>query len=135
MNKIGVEYGPCHIELKVEENRVALIEIASRVGGLRDRLMKLAGYSDYNKMILDSYLKKNVEEQELHVPNRHGLVNILTKVEDLNCVPLGKRDQTLHSLYFYDKGPVYQPQNIIDAYGYAYFTGEAPLNEYSLEHY
>lgn len=133
--QIGIQYGPCHIEMKVDAGRVSLIEIASRSGGLRDRLMKLAGYADYNEMILDAYLNEHIDTENLHAPGRHGLVNILTKVEDLNSVVLGKRDTCLHSLYLNEKGPVYQPQNIIDAYGYAYFTSQYALNEYSLEHY
>jgi hypothetical protein len=48
---------------------------------------------------------------------------------------LGKRDDFLHSLFLYDKGPVYSPQNIIDAYGYAYFSGQNALSDYSLQHY
>ena len=135
LDAIGIQYGPCHIEMKVEGNRVSLIEIASRAGGLRDRLMKLAGYSDYNKIILSAYLNNQVDHNDLHLPSKHSLVNILTKVDDLNCVPLGKRDNTLHSLYFNEKGPVYDPQNIMDAYGYAYFTSEKSLNTYSLENY
>lgn len=135
LDKIGIQYGPCHIEMKVQGDRVSLIEIASRAGGLRDRLMKLAGYSDYNKIILDAFRNNKVQELELMTPSKHSLVNILTKVDDLNCIPLGKRDHTLHSFYLNDKGPVYQPQNIIDAYGYVYFTSDNSLNEYSLEQY
>lgn len=135
LDAIGVEFGPCHIELKVHNGKVALIEIASRAGGLRDRLMKLAGYPDYNELILEAYMDARVDESLLQEPTGHGLVNILTKVADLESVVLGKRDDTLHSLYLYEKGPVYNPQNIIDAYGYAYFHGEKPLGEYSLEHY
>lgn len=135
LSKIGIQYGPCHIEMKVDGDKVALIEVASRAGGLRDRLMKLAGYTDYNKIILDSFLKGKIDPADLHPPSKYGLVNILTKVEDLHSVRLGKRDGTLHSLYLYDKGPEYRPQNIIDAYGYAYFTGNHSLFDYSLEHY
>ncbi|MDA7639317.1 ATP-grasp domain-containing protein [Akkermansiaceae bacterium] len=135
LSKIGIQYGPCHIEMKLDGDKVALIEVASRAGGLRDRLMKLAGYTDYNKIILDSFLKGKIDPADLHSPSKHGLVNILTKVEDLHSVRLGKRDETLDSLYLYDKGPEYQPQNIIDAYGYAYFTGHNSLFDYSLEHY
>lgn len=135
LSMIGIQYGPCHIEMKVDGDKVALIEVASRAGGLRDRLMKLAGYTDYNKIILDSFIKGEVDSADLHAPSKYGLVNILTKVEDLHSVRLGKRDATLHSLYLYDKGPEYQPQNIIDAYGYAYFTSDHSLFDYSLEHY
>lgn len=135
LDKIGVVWGPCHIELKVSGDKVALIEIASRAGGLRDRLMMLAGYSDYNTLILDAYMNGEIDQRMLHAPDRHGLANILTKTADLESVVLGKRDETLHSLYLYERGPVYNPQNIIDAYGYAYFSDAEELNAYSLEHY
>ena len=84
---------------------------------------------------MDSFIRGEVNPADLHAPDKYGLVNILTKVEDLHSVRLGKRDATLHILYLYDKGPEYQPQNIIDAYGYAYFTSGHSLFDYSLEHY
>jgi carbamoylphosphate synthase large subunit len=133
LSQIGIQYGPCHIEMKVYQNKVSLVEIASRSGGLRDRLMKMAGYPDYNNLILDCYLNGKVDQECLYRPTRHGLVNILTKCEDLLSVGLGQKDNTFHSVYFNGKEPVNNPQNIIDAYGYAYFFGNNPLRKYALE--
>lgn len=133
LDALGVQWGPCHIELKVNElNDVTLIEVASRMGGLRDRLMQMAGYPNYNELILEAYLTGKIDPSKLHPPTHHGLVNIMTRVDDLHKVVFGKRDHTFHSLFLYDRGPVYNPQNIMDAFGYAYFTSEKPLIEYGL---
>ena len=135
LNLIGIKYGPCHIEMKVSGNTISLIEIASRAGGLRNRLMSLAGYPDYNDLILDAYLNHDINEMKIYPPSMHSLVNILLHPEDLRSVVLGKKDSCLQSLYLGNKGPVYDPKNLIDAYGYAFFCGNESLKAYSLEGY
>ena len=128
-----ITWGPCHIELKVDGDKVVLIEIASRSGGLRDRLMLNAGYPDYNKLIIDACIHGNIDIEDLQPPNKYSLVNILTQIEDLYPFVNGKKDNTLESFYFYEKGPEPNPQNITDAYAYAFYTNSKPLKNYSLK--
>lgn len=125
--------GPCHVELKIKNNEIYLIEIASRAGGLRDYLMKISGYPDFNELILDAYLNNTIDENYLHPPKQNGLVNILTQVEDLHSFVQGRKDKTLYNYYFNEKGPIPEPKNLIDAYGYAYFKSQNSLEKYSLQ--
>jgi phosphoribosylaminoimidazole carboxylase (NCAIR synthetase) len=126
-------WGPCHIELKIDGDKVVLIEIASRSGGLRDRLMLNAGYPDYNKLIIDACIKERINLEDIQPPNKYSLVNILTQVDDLYPFVNGKKDKTLESFYFYSKGPVLDPKSLIDAYAYAFFTNSKSLKKYSLK--
>jgi len=128
-----ITWGPCHIELKVDGDKVVLIEIASRSGGLRDRLMLNAGYPDYNKLIINTYIQGSIDLEKLQPPNKYGLVNILTQIEDLYPFVNGKKDKTLESFYFYEKGPEPNPQNLTDAYAYAFYTNSKSLENYSLK--
>ncbi len=132
LTTINIKVGPCHIELKVKNNEIYLIEIASRAGGLRDYLMKISGYPDYNELIINAYLNSTINEESLHAPKQNGLVNILTKVNDLYSFVQGRKDYTLDSYYFNEKGPIPKPKNLIDAYGYAYFKSSKSLTKYTL---
>lgn len=129
----NIKVGPCHIELKVKNNEIYLIELASRAGGWRDYLMKISGYPDYNQLIIDAYLKNNINEYVIQPPSQNGLVNIMTKVEDLHSFVEGRKDNILESYYFNGNGPVPKPQNLIDAYGYAYFKSTKSLHKYTLK--
>jgi len=133
LNKANIKVGPCHIELKVKNNEIYLIEIASRAGGLRDYLMKVSGYPDFNELILDAYLNNTIKQENLHTPEQNGLVNIFTKVNDLHTFVKGRKDGTLVNYYFNEKGPVPEPKNLIDAYGYAYFKSTKSLIKYALK--
>lgn len=129
----NIRVGPCHIELKVKNNEIYLIEMASRAGGWRDYLMKISGYPDYNELIIDAYLNNKIDENCLQPPKQNGLVNILTKVNDLHSFVQGRKDGMLDSFYFNEKGPVPEPRNLIDAFGYAYFKSSESLKQYALK--
>ena len=127
-----LKWGPCHIELKIKNGEVWLVEIASRSGGLRDRLMHNAEYSDYNALILDCYLDNSFKIPYLNAPKKQALVNILNYPSDLKSVRTGEKDKVLESKYLNGKSTMTRPENIIDAYGYAHFKSENDLTKYSL---
>ena len=133
LNQMGVEYGPCHIELMVSGDRVSLIEIATRAGGWRDELMNCAGYPDYNEKILEAFLNKKLDTSKNKLPQRNGLVNILMTPEDLNSVVLANENGVLSTVYFNQKPPTFKPENLMDAYGYAYMSSRQSLNPYALK--
>ena len=133
LNQMGVEFGPCHIELMVSGDKVSLIEIATRAGGLRDGLMNCAGYADYNEMILEAFLNKTVSKSKNILPQRNGLVNILMNPEDLNSVLRASKDGVLSTVYFNQKPPAFKPENLMDAYGYAYMSSHQSLKNYALK--
>jgi len=132
LNIFNLKWGPCHIEIKIDNGNVWLVEIASRSGGLRDRLMFNAGYPDYNALILNCYLNHNFKIPNLNAPKRNALVNILTYSSDLKSVEKGEKDKVLESKFFNGKSSNANPKNIIDAYGYAHFKSENDLTKYSL---
>lgn len=129
----NIDVGPCHVELKVNGSDIYLIEIASRAGGLRDRLMKISGYPDYNELIIDAYLKNRISKNLIQPPKLNSLVNILTEIDDLYSFVEGRKNEKLDSFYFNGNGPVPEPQNLIDAYGYAYFKSTESLKKYALK--
>ena len=128
-----LQWGPCHIEIKINKGGIWLIEMASRSGGLRDRLMVNAGYPDYNALILDCYLNGEFELDKLRAPSNNALVNILIYPDDVNTIEQGKKNKTWQSDYFNNKKPKEYPQSIMDAYGYVYFKSENDLTHFSLK--
>ncbi|MDB4569351.1 ATP-grasp domain-containing protein [bacterium] len=133
LNEFGVMYGPCHIELVVSQDKVALIEIATRAGGWRDGLMACAGYGDYNERILNAYINKKINKVEGVLPRKYGLVNILMSPEDLSSVLLANDAGVLSKIYYNQKPPIAKPKNLINAYGYAYMSSKESLNDYALK--
>ncbi|ALV25248.1 ATP-grasp domain-containing protein [Campylobacter iguaniorum] len=60
LDAFDVKFGASHIELKFKNNKIKIIEVASRMGGLRNTMVRDAYDTDYNKLLLDSSLKKNI---------------------------------------------------------------------------
>ena len=131
LNELGIEWGPCHIEIILQKNEVYLIEIASRSGGLRDKLMTYSGYSDYNQLIIDTQL--NFEEEPiLSKPKQNSLVNILLYAKDLDTINKAKQSNVFCDVYLNNNSILDLPQNISEAFGYAYFTSDNNIENYSL---
>lgn len=67
LNAFEVQYGACHIEVRLVNGIPTLIEIASRMGGWRHWMIESALSVDYLQLILDSSLGKpitfNAEEK------------------------------------------------------------------------
>lgn len=62
LNAFEIKYGASHIEFRIDANNdVKIIEIASRMGGMRDRLLSISKGIDYNQLILNSITKKTVQ--------------------------------------------------------------------------
>jgi hypothetical protein len=133
LDAFDIQFGPCHIELKIHKNNLFLIEIASRAGGWRDKLMKYAGYSDYNKLILSSYLDS---EHLINIlqPSKNSLVNIMLYWGDGDCLEEARAKGVLKELFLYEeKGPTISPKTLIDAFGYAYFSDINSLKKFSIK--
>jgi len=133
LNCFNIMYGPCHIELKVTDKDIFLIEIASRAGGLRDVLMKCAKYPSYNELIIKSYTLDKFDKELISPlpPQFNALVNILMKLSDQETIKVGKKNNVLHSVYFNKKTPKDKPTSLLDSYGYSFFSSPKSLKEYS----
>lgn len=56
-----IQYGAAHIELKHNNNGFYIIELASRMGGWRDDLIRIASGVDYLALIIDSVTNKAID--------------------------------------------------------------------------
>jgi biotin carboxylase len=62
LNVFEIKYGASHIEFRIDDNKnLKIIEIASRMGGMRDRLLSISKGIDYNQLILNSITKQSVQ--------------------------------------------------------------------------
>lgn len=127
LDAVGVEVGPSHVEVILSEGNLFLVEVATRAGGLRDRLMQLAGYPNYNIAIIHAYLGRPVVDFDA-IPSRSALCNILLVPEDLESVSMGRTSGRLADLDIF-RDPVGGPENIADAFGYAYFVSDEALSD------
>lgn len=63
LNAFNIQYGACHIEIRMLNNKPTMIEIASRMGGWRHWMIESALSIDYLQLILDASLGKSVSFQ------------------------------------------------------------------------
>jgi len=62
LNAFEIKYGASHIEFRVSADKnVKIIEIASRMGGMRDRLLNISKGINYNQLILNSITKQSMQ--------------------------------------------------------------------------
>lgn len=60
LNCFDILYGASHIEIKVLNDDIFIIEIASRMGGLRDELIEISTGIDYLELIVNASIGKEV---------------------------------------------------------------------------
>lgn len=124
LNTLNITVGPCHIEVKIKGNKIRLIEIASRSGMLRDRLIKTAKGCDYNKLIVDSYLQNNISEENIFTPKSNGLLGVVAYPFDFQVYLNLKKKNLIEDDFFYSKGLSVQPKQLTDAVGYFFVESE-----------
>lgn len=81
LDAFDIKFGAAHIELKLNKNEVKFIEIASRMGGWRNELIKNAFGIDYNELLLLSILKKELPNFSLEA-RRYCLVKLIFTKKD-----------------------------------------------------
>lgn len=123
LDRLGVEVGPCHIEVKVLDGKIYLIDFATRSGGWRDMMLMMAGI-DYNKLIIDAYLNNSTEgilkEKAL---NSVGAA-ILNYHEDLLPLKKAQKMDLVKEIHFNGQVPKLFPKGLNDAFGYYFITAE-----------
>ncbi len=60
LNCFDILYGASHIEIKIFNDDIFIIEIASRMGGLRDELIEISTGIDYLELIVNTSIGKEV---------------------------------------------------------------------------
>jgi predicted ATP-grasp superfamily ATP-dependent carboligase len=118
LNLLNIKYGPCHIEVKIDDElNIRLIEIASRSGMLRDRLLKTADGENYNKLIIDSYLGNTIEKIQL--PKTNGCLGMVAYEEDKIIYAKAEKNNLIFDSYFLkNKSFVEKPKTLTDVVGY-----------------
>ncbi|HEC1877013.1 TPA: ATP-grasp domain-containing protein [Campylobacter jejuni] len=97
LDAFNIYFGACHIEIKLHDNTVKIIEIASRMGGWRDVLVKNSYEIDYLQLLIQSSLKQELKK-------------INTKAENFCLV---KMIFTKEDHEFYKKLKTLKPQMIV----------------------
>lgn len=82
LDAFDIKFGAAHIELKLDNNKVKFIEIASRMGGWRNILIQNALNIDYNKLLLQSILKEKIVPPTAQI-KQYCLVKIIFTKQDL----------------------------------------------------
>lgn len=117
LNTIGVTTGPCHTEVKIDiNNNIRLIEVASRSGLLRDRLIRTAKGEEYNELILKSYLGDRIEIVKL--PMSNALLGIMAYDSDFRVFDKAKTNGIVADSHLNGADVSENPTMLTDAVGY-----------------
>jgi biotin carboxylase len=121
LDTLGVEIGPCHIEVKVFEDKIYLIDFATRSGGWRDIMLYLAGL-DYNALIIKACLNNCFEGiNQTKVVKSVG-AGVLCFHEDILRMKLAQEMGVIKEIHFNGQIPKITPKGLNDAYGYYFIT-------------
>ena len=124
LDALGVRVGVSHIEARYGASGFRVIEVGSRSGGLRARLLKYADGADYNRLMLQSYLGVPVEEGSIQPPRRFGAMCWMQTEADLALCNTFAARGLVAEKYLNGKPPVRNPRTLMDAVGY-FFVGTA----------
>lgn len=83
LNAFRINFGASHIEIKLHNNIVKIIEIASRMGGLRDVLAYHSYGIDYLQLLIQSSLKQELKKINTKAENFCLVKMIFTKEDYL----------------------------------------------------
>lgn len=117
LEELEIKSGPCHIEVKVRNDEVYLIDFASRSGGWRDIMLKHAGI-DFNALILSSYLQDYFDTSKLPKAEYSIGAGILTRHADILKLGRAQKSGKICERYLNGEVPALQPKSLADAYGY-----------------
>nr|WP_255552043.1 ATP-grasp domain-containing protein [Roseivirga sp. E12] len=134
LNILNVQYGPCHTEVKIKGDQIALIEIASRSGLVRDRLLKVAKGVDYNELILRAYLgETDIDQNLIHLPQTNAMLGIMAYEEDRDAHQRAKANGLVRDEHLNEKDASKNATMLTDAIGY-YFLESSDINDFDKYH-
>jgi len=120
LNHFGIRVGPCHIEVKVNDSGIFLIDIASRSGGWRDIMLHYGGVN-YNQLILNAYLGNDL--QRIAKCNVSVGAGIMAYGHDKNKLIEAENSIFFKEKYILGNSIKEQPKTLADAYGYYFVAG------------
>lgn len=121
LNHFEIKVGPCHVEVKINNTGIYLIDIASRSGGWRDIMLHYAGIN-YNQLILDAYLgnEENIRTKYCNVSVGAG---IMVYEHDKNKLIEAENSIFFKEKYILGNSIKEQPKTLADAFGYYFVAG------------
>jgi phosphoribosylaminoimidazole carboxylase (NCAIR synthetase) len=123
LSQLKVRFGPCHIEVKIDEElNIKLIEIASRSGLVRDRLIRTANGVDYNELIINSYIGKPLENIEL--PKKSAMLGIIAYKEDIKQYEAAANADLVFDSFLNGQKFSSNPTMLTDAVGYYFIQSD-----------
>jgi predicted ATP-grasp superfamily ATP-dependent carboligase len=123
LNSLDIQFGPCHIEVKINsEGIIRLIEVASRSGLLRDRLIKAAGGVCYNELIIKAYSGEKISKPFL--PRTNAMLGIIAYEEDMVAYEKAKANGDVCQEYFNGNKFTEKPTMLTDAIGYFFLKND-----------
>ncbi|RBW66279.1 hypothetical protein DS893_05570 [Vibrionales bacterium C3R12] len=132
LDLFNVRWGASHIEMILAtDGSYRVIEVASRSGGLRDRLFTYASNKSMNQYILDAVINEKITPFDCRQIKSNSAVNILLTKNDLRKSEQFKEFEV--ERYFNSKAFSSYPRNLLDAVGYIYFSSECSLQKVTLE--
>lgn len=123
LNALGIQVGPCHIEVKVFNGEIYLIDFASRSGGWRDMMLKMAGI-DYNELIIEAYINNSSKGVKKAKASKSVGAAILNYHEDLLPLKAAQEKGFVEEIHFNGQVPKPIPKGLHDAYGYYFISAE-----------
>lgn len=131
LEAFNVKYGASHIEIKLDNKQVYVIEIATRMGGWRNVMIKNAYGIDYNQLLIDSSLKNDIEVVNKE-PLRYCLVKFIFTKDDFLFYKYLKQNKQEMIIEEYisdidDDFDFGYSSNLLDSKGYYYLN--IPLDD------
>lgn len=119
LNAFDIQYGACHIEIRLHNSQVALIELASRMGGWRHWMIDAALNVNYLMAILNSTLDRYPFITPKDSENI-TMCRIITKKEDYVSYKnfLCSYKEKLVVSHVHNKAPQERAKSLIDTSGF-----------------
>lgn len=118
LNAFNIQHGACHVELFHNKNGFFMVEIASRLGGWRDKMMMASIGVNYLDLIIDDAV--NIPVEIRHLYNKYCLVRSILNEKDYERYLFLKENYPNNFLEEKINFPyrVFQAKNLIEAQGY-----------------
>ena len=123
LKAFDIQYGACHIEIRMPHGKPTMIEMASRMGGWRHWMVESALSVDYLQLILDASLGKPVTFQA-NTEQKSAIVRTIFGLKDYHEYIERKEKNTNFVIDLVKQGqPSSDATNLIEAHGF-YITLE-----------
>tara|TARA_B100001059_G_scaffold236519_1_gene287489 strand:+ start:9072 stop:10217 length:1146 start_codon:yes stop_codon:yes gene_type:complete len=118
LKSFNIKYGASHIEIRIKNKKIYLIEIASRMGGWRNWMIKNAFDIDYLELIILSTLNLKIKIKKNHL-NKFSIAKTISNLEDYKYYKYFKKNHPdMIFLDLYDKRKkIKKAENLIQSNG------------------